>query len=91
MPCVELRIVFRLVQTLSNLSKLKSPINVPSRSNVIYKVHCAECDSFYVGKTKRVLKQRLDEHKVDEHSALLRHSMDTGQWASKRNRLHCSK
>ena len=50
----------------------------PEAMLFIYKIHCAECDSFYVGKTKRVLKQRLDEHKVDEHSALLRHSMDTG-------------
>ena len=77
-PCVELRVVFKPVQKLSTLSKLKSPIDVLCKSNVIYKVQCTDCDSFYVGKTKRVLKQRLDEHKTDDHSAVLRHSRDTG-------------
>ena len=32
----------------------------------------------YVGKTKRILKQRMQEHKTDENSALLRHCRDTG-------------
>ena len=76
-PSVDLRVVFRPVRKLSCLSKLKSVLPVMSRSNVIYKVHCNNCDKFYVGKTKRILKQRLHEHQTDEHSALLRHSMDS--------------
>ena len=78
MPCVELKVVFKPLQKLSSLSKLKSPLPILSRSNVVYKVNCSQCNSFYVGKTKRILKQRMDEHKIDEHSALLRHSRDTG-------------
>ena len=78
MPCVELKVVFKPLQKLSSLSKLKSPLPILSRSNAVYKVNCSQCSSFYVGKTKRILKQRMDEHKIDEHSALLRHSRDTG-------------
>ena len=63
---------------LSTLSKLKSTLPTLSRSNVVYKVNCTQCEEFYVGKTKRILSQRLREHKTDEYSALLRHSMDTG-------------
>ena len=70
--------VFKPVKKLSVLSKLKSPIPTLDRSNVVYKVDCTECDSFYVGKTKRILKQRIQEHKTDEHGALLRHCRDSG-------------
>ena len=77
-PSVELRVVFKPTKKLSILSKLKSSIPILSRSNVIYKVHCSTCQQFYVGKTKRVLQQRLEEHKKQDYSALLRHSMDTG-------------
>ena len=45
---------------------------------MIYKVHCKNCEEFYVGKTKRILKQRIHEHSTDEHSPLFRHSVDTG-------------
>ena len=77
-PCVDLRVVFKPVRSLAALSKLKSALPTLSRSNVIYKVNCTQCEHFYIGKTKRILNQRLREHKNDENSALLRHSMDTG-------------
>ena len=63
---------------MSILSKLKSSIPVLSRSNVIYKVNCTDCHQFYVGKTIRILKQRLNEHKFQDYSALFRHSTNTG-------------
>ena len=77
-PGVDLRVVFKPMKKLSVLCKLKSHVPILSRSNVVYKVHCNECNQFYVGKTKRILKQRLLEHKNDDNSALLRHSRDTG-------------
>ena len=70
--------MFKPVKKLSQLSKLKSPLPTLCKSNVIYKVDCSQCEHFYVGKTKRILTQRLQEHKSDEHSALFRHSMDSG-------------
>ena len=76
-PSVELLIIFKPIMKLSILSKLKSSLPTLSRSNVIYKVHCNDCEEFYVGKTKRILKQRILEHSTDEHSALFRHSVDT--------------
>ena len=78
LPCVTLRSVFRPIWKLGVLSKLKHPYPVLSRSNVIYKVDCSNCDAFYVGKTIRRLHQRLQEHASDDHSALLRHSTETG-------------
>ena len=72
------KLVNKAAKTLSMLSKLKSPLPTLSRSNVIYKVDCTQCEHFYIGKTKRILKQRIHEHKTDEHSALLRHANDTG-------------
>ena len=77
-PCVDLRVVFKPTRSLAALSKLKSSLPTLSRSNVIYKVNCTQCEHFYIGKTKRILNQRLREHKSDENSALLRHSLDTG-------------
>jgi len=34
-----------------------------SRSNVVYKINCLHCDVSYVGQTRRLLKQRIDEHR----------------------------
>ena len=44
----------------------------------MYKVNCAICSAFYVGKTDRRLKQRLVEHRDSNDSALKRHTLETG-------------
>ena len=31
---------------------------------VVYQIGCKDCDSFYIGKTSRILKYRIDEHRV---------------------------
>ena len=49
-----------------------------SRSGVVYKINCAVCNAFYVGKTDRRLKQRLAEHRDSNDSALKRHLLETG-------------
>ena len=53
------------------------------RSKVVYKAGCWDCDSFYVGKTKRRLHDRKTEHfkalTQDCHaSALADHVISTG-------------
>ena len=32
---------------------------------MVYKINCLDCDSSYVGQTKRKLKTRIKEHKID--------------------------
>jgi len=34
-----------------------------SRSNVVYKINCLDCDASYVGQTKRTLNARVSEHR----------------------------
>ena len=75
-PCVELRLVFRAAQKLSCLTRLKSKLNVLSRSGVVYQISCAQCEAFYVGKTKRRLEQRVQEHSQQGYSSLYKHSSD---------------
>ena len=77
LPSVELKVIFKPVYKLSRLSKIKSSYQLLSNSNVIYKVDCATCGDFYVGLTTRRLEQRMKEHYTCEHSALLRHHMQT--------------
>ena len=53
------------------------------RSKVVYRANCWDCDSFYVGKTKRRLHDRKTEHfkalTQDCHaSALADHVISTG-------------
>ena len=67
-PCVELRLVFRAAQKLSCLTRLKSKLNVLSRSGVVYQISCSQCEAFYVGKTKRRLEQRVQEHSQQGYS-----------------------
>ena len=75
-PCVELRLVFRAAQKLSCLTRLKSKLNVLSRSGVVYQISCSQCEAFYVGKTKRRLEQRVQEHSQQGYSSLYKHSFD---------------
>ena len=75
-PCVELRLVFRAAQKLSCLTRLKSKLNVLSRSGVVSQISCTQCEAFYVGKTKHRLEQRVQEHSQQGYSSLYKHSSD---------------
>ena len=75
-PNIQLRLVFKAAQKLSCLCKLKSRIDILSRSQVVYKVSCVDCGAFYIGKTKRRLQQRLQEHSSQNYSSLYKHSIE---------------
>jgi len=41
----------------------KNPLPVASRSNVVYKINCQNCDASYVEQTKRILNTKISEHR----------------------------
>ena len=85
-PCVELRLVFRAAQKQQScLMRLKSKLNVLSRSGVVYQISCSQCEAFYVGKTKCRLEQRVQEHSQQGYSSLYKHSSDLCRQIDYRN------
>ena len=75
-PWMDIKLVFRSTRKLSCLTKIKSRFTTESNSGVVYKVSCGDCGAFYIGKTKRRLQQRLQEHQQQDYSALRKHSID---------------
>ena len=76
-PWTKLSAVFTPAYQLSNLCKLKCNLPLLSYSKVVYRINCADCSEFYIGKTVRRLGQRIKEHTTCNTSALKRHSMAT--------------
>jgi len=57
-------VVFKSQATLRrSLMLVKSKIPEERKREVVYKVPCKDCNSVYVGETKRNLKTRLSEHR----------------------------
>lgn len=46
-------------------TKLKTPVPVKNRSNIIYEIPCSDCDLVYIGQTCRMFKDRITSHKSD--------------------------
>ena len=44
---------------------------------VVYKLKCLDCGVEYIGKTKRILKERLHSHKSHDESAVYQHIVKT--------------
>ena len=71
--CVNLRVIF----------PYKDRFSRSQRSKIVYKASCWDCDSFYIGKTKRRLHDRKSEHfkaltQVGHASAVADHTISTG-------------
>ena len=64
---VNLKIVFRTTFIIADLFKIKDPIPKRLKSNLVYGIHCTDCDAVYVGKTKRHLSTRFREHRDLKH------------------------
>ena len=76
-PWIELFVVFKPICKLNVLSRLKDKVPLCSKSHVVYKVNCSQCQEFYIGMTCRRLKDRLLEHSSSDASALYNHSAST--------------
>jgi len=59
-------IAYTIPNTLSRyIIRGKDRIDSMSQNDCVYKISCSNCDSSYVGQTKRQLETRLKEHKSD--------------------------
>ena len=45
------------------LMKVKTPREDLEKKDVVYEVPCMDCDTSYIGETKRDLKKRIMEHR----------------------------
>ena len=65
----------------SQIIKLKDKIPIKEKTDVVYKIHCNDCDRKYIGETGRNLTTRLSEHQRDirnskEQSPVFQHVRD---------------
>lgn len=58
-PC---RVVFTMRKLKNVLPSLKSSIDTPFKSWLVYKIKCPRCNACYVGYTRRHLSSRVNEH-----------------------------
>nr|CAI5839181.1 unnamed protein product [Callosobruchus analis]CAI5844796.1 unnamed protein product [Callosobruchus analis]CAI5849912.1 unnamed protein product [Callosobruchus analis]CAI5849913.1 unnamed protein product [Callosobruchus analis]CAI5855619.1 unnamed protein product [Callosobruchus analis] len=83
-----IKIALTNVITVSKLfSKLKTPVKLLDKSNVVYKIPCGECSKSYIGQTSRYLQGRINSHKSDinrnvNSCGLTQHAIDTGHTVS---------
>src|SRR5580765_2337938 len=95
-----MNIVYKInkkLNTLIRLGKDKLPNN--ERTNVVYKIDCKNCNTTYIGQTKRHLRTRVKEHynniklHTSNYSVISTHKLETGHdfdW-TKPNILHNEK
>ena len=62
-PHVEIRTVFRKVESLGTVFRYKDALPEVRSSCLIYKYTCDGCNAFYIGKTWRTFWMRICEHK----------------------------
>jgi len=66
----------------NSINNLLNPIKKSSliRSNVVYNLNCMDCNSTYIGTTKRKLGIRIDEHakSTQTKSNVAKHAIDHG-------------
>ena len=86
LPCVNLKVVFRIKNRLSSKFTFKDKISKEMRSLLCNKFQCSSCNTTYYGKTKRHFKVCVSEHmgvsactlkniKSTKHSAVRDHML----------------
>ena len=61
-PCCKLKCVFQSGRKIGSFFCYKDRIPFNVRSLVVYKFTCGDCNVTYIGKTKRHMKVRMNEH-----------------------------
>jgi hypothetical protein len=72
-PQVDLRFAFKSHSTISRNFSFKDGIDKDMKSKIVYRINCLDCEKFYIGKTKRLFKQRKIEHKLLDNSSVHKH------------------
>ena len=62
LPCVNLKVVFKIKNTLSSKFTFKDKISKEMRSLLCYKFQCNSYNAIYYGKTKCHFKVHVSEH-----------------------------
>lgn len=69
--------------TKTIFTKLRPKITNLEKTNIVYKIDCADCTQTYIGQTKQYLKNRVNEHKrsirkvgQNNNTALAKHALD---------------
>ena len=58
-------IAYKPMNTMNKFIKTgKDSLSKHEKSGLVYKINCKNCESSYVGQTKRKLKTRIKEHKA---------------------------
>ena len=63
LPTIKFNIVLTNKRTIGSLFKYEDSLPRMSRSRVVYKYVCSQCDAAYVGSTIRTLYVRAAEHR----------------------------
>jgi len=59
-------VVFTVSKKLNCVMKRgKDNIDIFKRTDIVYKINCRDCDSIYIGQTKRRLLTRIKEHQAN--------------------------
>ena len=78
-PQVDFNAAYKAPCTIGELFPFKDNIkNDQDMQLVVYKLKCEDCGVEYIGKTKRVLSERLYSHKSLPESAVFQHTKSTG-------------
>jgi len=94
------KLAFSCYDQLNKFIKVhKDTLPSLSRSNVVYKINCLNCDASYVGQTKRTLNTRVAEHRnhirkdtaqvsvITDHRLQSNHEFDWGEGVRRGNKL----
>ena len=95
-PHLDLILVFRNNFTIGSFFKHKERLSAPLCSAIVYIYKCGECNSSYIGSTKRQFRCRIAEHlgisvrnadplQSTNHSSIMDHHRDAKHNISKNN------
>ena len=73
-PKVNLRIAFKSPAQLGDHFTFKDKVSDPKKQSlVVYHLKCMDCDADYIGKSERILNERVLEHLKDKESHVFQH------------------